>query len=420
MNNFLLAPYRILDLTDEKGFFCGKILGDLGADVIKIEKPGGDPSRARGPFYHDIPHPEKSLFWFAFNNNKRGITLNIETDDGRQIFRRLVKTADFVIESFPAGYLDNLGLGYQSLSSINPRLVMISITPFGQAGPYRDFKGPDIVVWALGGPMYITGDPDRPPLQVSFPQAYLNASISAVMGSLLALHWRESTGEGQHVDLSAQESAVWTSFCCAMDWTWEHLLVERAGEYGGGGSVTTKGSGRPLLQTWPCKDGYVSYIIMGGLTGLATNKALVEWMDREGMCPDYLRVFDWSTFDVRNSTPQDFTRLEEPIINFFKTHTKAELTEGSMQRNIWLLPVWDPKEVFENPQPRARNYWVDLPHPELGRNITYPGPFVKADECPCLLRCRAPLMGEHNAEIYKGELGFTDENLIMFKQAGVI
>lgn len=132
----LLSPYRVLDLTDEKGFLCGRILADLGADVIKIESPGGDPSRNTAPFYHDIPHPEKSLFWFAYNANKRGITLNLDTHQGKDIFRRLVKRADFVLESFPPGYMGGLGLGYSSLKKINSRLIFTSITPFGQDGPY--------------------------------------------------------------------------------------------------------------------------------------------------------------------------------------------------------------------------------------------------------------------------------------------
>jgi len=133
---YMLSPYRVLDLTDEKGFLCGKILGDLGADVIKIERPGGDLARKIGPFYRDVPDPEKSLYWFAYNNNKRGITLNIEAADGCELFKRLVKTADIVIESFAPGYMDDLGLGYSTLSQITDgKTVMTSITPFGQKGP---------------------------------------------------------------------------------------------------------------------------------------------------------------------------------------------------------------------------------------------------------------------------------------------
>ena len=175
----LLAPYRALDLTDEKGLICGKVLADMGADVIKVEKPGGDPARRIGPFYHDDPDPEKSRSWFAFNANKRGITLDIETADGKEIFNRLVKTADLVIESFDPGYMESLGLGYPDLEKINPLIILVSITPFGQSGPYVDqgYKVNDMIAWALGGTLYITGDPDRPPNQVTFPQAYLHGGM---------------------------------------------------------------------------------------------------------------------------------------------------------------------------------------------------------------------------------------------------
>ena len=142
----LLDPYRILDLSDEKGVLCGKVLADLGADVLKIEPPGGDPMRHIGPFYHDTPDPEKSLYWFTFNTSKRSITLDITKSDGQKIFKRLAKTADFVIECFSPGYLDRLGLGYSVLSELNPRLIMTSITPFGQSGPYRDYKA--TISWA--------------------------------------------------------------------------------------------------------------------------------------------------------------------------------------------------------------------------------------------------------------------------------
>ena len=141
----VLSPYRVLDMADQKGLLCGKILGDLGADVIKIEKPGGDKARNLGPFYHDDTDPEKSLFWLALNTSKKGITLDIEKPEGREIFKRLVKTADFVIETFSPGYMDNLGLGYSDLEKINPGVILISITPFGQTGPYKNWKTSDFL-----------------------------------------------------------------------------------------------------------------------------------------------------------------------------------------------------------------------------------------------------------------------------------
>ncbi|MFC1991002.1 CaiB/BaiF CoA transferase family protein, partial [Chloroflexota bacterium] len=229
-----LGSYRVLDLTDEKGWYCGKILGDLGADVIKIEKPGGDPGRNIGPFYHDISDPEKSLNWFAFNTSKRGITLDIETADGREFFRRLVNTADFIIESFPCGHMETLGLGYETLSEINPRIIMSSITPFGQSGPRQDYKSCDIVALAMSGMMYLTGDPDRPPLRIQSPQAYLMAGAQAAVGSLIAHYNRELIGEGQHVDVSIQESMITATTQAVPFWHLRNIIMKRSGAFRAG------------------------------------------------------------------------------------------------------------------------------------------------------------------------------------------
>ena len=182
----MLSCYRVLDLTDEKAFICGRALSDFGAEVIKIEKPGGDPARRKGPFFEDDPDPEKNLTWFAFNSNKRGITLDIATSEGREIFLRLVKTADVVLESFPVGYLDTLGLGYEDLSIINPAIILTSVSGFGQEGPYRNYKDPDIVVRALGGLISTVGYEDRPPLGVSYEHTHYLGAMNGAVGTMIA------------------------------------------------------------------------------------------------------------------------------------------------------------------------------------------------------------------------------------------
>src|SRR4030042_2534828 len=169
----LLEDCRVLDFSNEWGFLCGKILGDLGADVIKVEKPGGDESRNFGSFYKDIPDQEKNLYWFSYNHNKRGITLNIETETGKEILIKLIEKADILVETFEPGYLEKLGLDYTTLSNINPQLVMTSITPFGQTGPYKDYKGSDLVMMAMSGFMSLLGDPDKPPVRPSLPQSLM-------------------------------------------------------------------------------------------------------------------------------------------------------------------------------------------------------------------------------------------------------
>ena len=187
----LLGDIRVLDLADEKGVYCTKLLADLGADTIRIEEPGGDPMRRIGPFFHDEPDHEKSLYWFQFNTSKRGITLNLETADGREILKRLVKTADVVVETFPPGYLDEMGLGYSVLSELNPGVVLTSITPFGQSGPYRDFQSSDLIAQAMGGLMYLAGFPEDAPHKLHGSQAYHSASVQAAVGTMMALYARE-------------------------------------------------------------------------------------------------------------------------------------------------------------------------------------------------------------------------------------
>jgi len=227
----MLSCYRVLDLTNEKGFLCGKALGDFGADVIKIEKPGGEPARSLGPFYHDIPDPEKSLYWFAFNANKRSITLDIETADGRELFKNLVKTADVVIESFKPGYLDDIGLGYSILSEVNPGIILTSISGFGQKGPYRDYNDRDLAVWALSGYMYITGEPDRPPLAPSYPHAHLIGAMNGAIGTVIALNQRRLTGRGQQVDASSHQGLCFAiSIETKLPWALSKVNVTREGK----------------------------------------------------------------------------------------------------------------------------------------------------------------------------------------------
>ena len=189
----MLSPYRVLDLAEDECMLCAKILGDFGADVIKIEPPGGSPTRNTGPFYHDIPDPEKSLTWFFLGLNKIGITLNLETADGREIFKRLVKTADFVVESFEPGHMPSLGLGYQELEKIKPDIIMTSITPFGQSGPYAHYKVTDIVGVALSGMMWLYGEADRAPVRIPAPQFYLQGGLQAATGTMVAHYHRELT-----------------------------------------------------------------------------------------------------------------------------------------------------------------------------------------------------------------------------------
>ncbi len=409
-----LSPYRALDLTDEKGFLCGRILGDLGADVIKIEPPGGEPSRRIGPFYKDIPDPEKSFYWFAYNTNKRGITLNIETGDGREIFKRLVGKADFVIESFAPGYMEKLGLGYSALSKINPGVIMTSITHFGQAGPYKDYKGSDIVDLAMSGYMYVTGDPDRPPVRIGVPQVYLHAGLDAAIGTMIAFHHRQLTGEGQWIDASAHSSAVKLPIEHPhIHWEGERLIIRRQG------SKRERGGTAPLRHTWECKEGAVCFELATGLRAEMT-RALLQWMEETGMNVDFLKSLDWENLDTRTISKELIDQIEGNIAKFCKAHTATEIYNWAKKKRFFLYPVSTVKDLMENPQLAAREFWEEVEHPELGTTLTYPGAFVKLSETPCSIRRRAPLIGEHNSEVYGELLGISQSDLVTLKQANII
>lgn len=410
----LLSRYRALDLTDEKGMMCGKILADMGMDVIKLEPPGGDPARNIGPFYHGITDPEKSLSWLAFNMNKRGITLNLNTEDGRQIFKRLIQKVDIVIESFPVGFLGRLGLSYSDLIQINRQIILASITGFGQTGPYKDFKAPDIVCMAMGGNMNLTGDPDHPPLRIGVPQAYYHAGGEAAIACLGALWHREMTGEGQCIDVSAQDSVAWLGFYNMAVWEISQSKITRLG------AERLSGNGVKFRFLFPCADGFVSFIPLGGETRAESQKKLVDWMDREGLADDFIKNFDWASHTAMKSTNELSERMSKIFKRFFLTKTKKELFDFAIKNGCFIAPINTTEDIVKSEHFQARGFWVEVEHPELNTAITYPGFPYSFSETPCRIIRRSPLIGEHNSEILGRELGLTQDELITLKSGGII
>lgn len=414
---------RVLDLCHGRGHLCGKILGDLGADVIQIEKPGGDPSRNIGPFHGDVIHPEKSLWWFAFNMHKRGITLDIETADGKEILETLVKTADFVIESFEPGHMDSIGLGYPVLEEINPGIVMVSLSGFGQTGPYAYYKAPDIVLMSMGGQAFMAGDDDRPPVQISYPHAWSLAGLHGCVGAIYAYYWREMTGEGQHVDAAAQLGVLWTHMNAMMTWDLNRINITRGGAIRRQQRILPDGS-KPVItfrSTFPCRDGYVYSLLSGGVVGAPRMRILIDWMDSEGMAPDWMKDYDWvNDYDYSVITQEKIDMVQDPISEFFMSHTMTELYEEALRRGYWLVPIGTPKSIVEDRQLAFREFWAEIEHPELGDILTYPGWPIKQSETPWRVQRRAPLIGEHNEDIYENELGFSKETLSALKARGVI
>jgi len=390
---------------------AGKVLGDLGADVIAVEPPGGNPSRNIAPFYRDTPDPEKSLFWFAYSTNKKSITVDIETAEGKELFRRLVKTANFVLESFPPEYMDSLGLGYEALSKINPRIIMTSITPFGASGPYAHYKASDLTTWAMGGYLGTNGAPDREPVWVCIHQASLHAGNNAASASMIA-HWhREMVGEGQHIDVSTQQCVVVALYLMPLFWEFQGLDI---GAQRAGSSV--------VKFVYSCKDGEVLLIVLGGISPIYHNSSmqLVKYMDENGMASDWLKAIDWVTeYAASTVTPEVIIRVLEEISEFLLTKTKKELYQVALERRILLAPIADARDVSENLQLQARDFWVDIEHPELADSLRYCGPFIQLSEAPLKIRRSPSLIGEHNEEVY-GELGVSNQELANLKQARVI
>lgn len=408
-----LAPYRFLELADEKGAYAGRILADLGAEVIKIEKPGGDSLRDIGPFLGDVPHQERSLQWFVMHANKKSITLNIETEDGRLLFKDLVKEADGVIESFPPGFLRDKGLDYDSLCRVNPALVMASISPYGQEGPYKSYKGSDIAVTAMGGLMYITGEPGRPPLRISVPQAYCHAGTHAVIAILYALFKRDKNGQGEYIDVSAQAAIYPCQQFAPIFWDNLRVLEKRSGQLRRRGNIIQR-------HTWPCKDGYVCWALLEGPGFSGGLKKIIEWMKEEGMAQG-LSEFDTQGFSMQEIEQPEIDRIEKVIGDFFLAHTKNELyKEGGIKRKLPLSPVHDIPDMITDPQLQQRDSWKSISHQELNAEIVYPARLWKSSACSPEINRRAPLIGEHNKVIYKGELGLTSEDLVNLKSAGVI
>ena len=407
-----LGGYRALDLTDEKGFLCGKLLADLGADVIKVEPPGGEPGRNIGPFYKDERHPEKSLLWWAYNTSKRGITLDLGSEDGREAFLRLVEVSDFVIESFRPGQMAELGLSYEELARVNPGIIMVSISSFGQDGPYARYKATDIVCQAMAGVLNLTGDPDRKPLRISVPQSYLNAGNEAATGALIALWHRERTGLGQWVDISAQECVAWQGFSNQTFWYMRQENPTRENQAHNMLSV-----GRPTVpDIYCCRDGFVLFTAERGRNGRRT-RTLVEWMQEEDSCPPAVSEYDW---EETITPPEDMTEeeREQRILEmvqtgfemrkhfetFFLTKDKQELFQQAVSRGFLLAPLQSIKEVAELAQFRARGFWQEVTHPEIGETLAYPGAPFRSTSAPYRIRRRAPLIGEHNDEVLSGQL----------------
>lgn len=410
----MLSPYRVLDLTDERGLLCGRILADLGADVLQIEPPAGNSARRVGPFFRDDPDPERSLYWWSYAAGKRGITLDPAVPDGKTLLERLVRSAHFLIESGGPGELAAHGLGYDRLAALNPGLIVVSITPFGQTGPYAAYQASDLVGMGLGGFMFVTGDPDRAPVRVGFPHFHLHGAAAGAAGAMLAHAQRCRTGEGQHVDVSCQEAVARALANAPAGYAMEGAVIVRQGSY------RQTGHDQFMRITWPCKDGFVNFQFSGGASSGQSVNNFVCWMADEGMSDAYMQSLDFKALGYGTVTREMLDRIVPPVAAFLMKRTKQELFEGAMERRVLLFPVATLSDILANPQLAARNFFRSLEEPEIGVPLTMPGPFVRASATPLAPPAMAPRLGQHNVEIYLDELGLTCADFVRLREAGVI
>ena len=410
-----LSGLRVLELTGEHAQFCGKLMADLGADVIKVEPPGGQGTREVGPFLDDEAGPERSLYFWHYNTSKRGITLDITKPEGQEVFRKLAATAGLVLESFTAGYLPSLGLGYDSLSADNSGLIMCSVTPFGQDGPWRDYQTSDLLHLAAGGQMASSGYdvedvPDAPPIAPGGGNAWHIASHYSYIAIMGALYHRDFTGEGQYIDVSVHEA-------CSL--TTEGAIAI----YLSTGEVVRRHTGRhasadmsPGIQHATNDGGYINTTRSGSNLTPARVKILATWMAEYGLAQDLLEE-KYQDPAVVEESGQHFADV---LKNFFANMPLVEAYEGGQELNFPWGAVRTMGEIVGDPHLEDREFFVSVEHPELGREFTYPGPAAIYNASPWRISRRAPLIGEHNDEILGGELGFSKSDLEALKKLDAI
>jgi crotonobetainyl-CoA:carnitine CoA-transferase CaiB-like acyl-CoA transferase len=395
-----LDSYRVVDFTNERGLLAGRLLADLGADVIQIEPPEGSSARRVGPFSAD----GESFYWEAYAANKRGVTCDFETDQGRALALRLCAGADFVFESETPGTMARRGLSFADVQRANPRVVYTSITPFGSDGPKAEYADSELVLWAAGGPLAAHRDGDRPPLRISVPQAYLHAAADAAGGALLAHLAARRTGLGQHVDVSVVQSVTQA--------TLSRILATAVGDPQGSALVADdaertldqSGSGSGTAGTkWQVLDGHVVlHVALGPAAGRFTNN-LFRWLYEEGACNERLAALDWGQVpellaagSIRHDELEAARRL---VAEFLSGKTKREVLEASLERKLLAAPIATVADLAESPQLEARSFWV-----ELGDHVL-PGPFAHVNRDAFAFRRPAPRLGEHGAEVFDEIMG---------------
>jgi crotonobetainyl-CoA:carnitine CoA-transferase CaiB-like acyl-CoA transferase len=410
-----LADLRVLERADEKGQFCGKLLGDLGADVIKIEPLGGEHNRHVGPFLDDIPHPERSLAFWYYNTSKRGITLNLETADGRKLFRRLAVTSDVILETFRPEFLPSLALDYAALRKQNSRLIMCSLTPFGQTGPWRDYASTDLLHLAAGGEMascgYDEADvPNAPPIAPGGGNAWHMGCHYAYMAIMAALVYRTVSGQGQYIDASIHEACALTTEAAVANYIYRgEVLRRQTGRHHAAGPT-------PPTQ-FRAKDGTYVCALVGGRLNPKFVRDLADLLDSYGMAGD---LKDPKYQDQAVITANSSHIIDDLVANFIASLPAEEAYHAAQERGFTWGAVRAPEALLDDAHLHDRGFWKQVEHPELGRSFVYPGEAAIYNGSSWRISRRAPLIGEHNMEIFCDELGLSRGELSVLAESRVI
>jgi len=393
-----LEDVRVLDISQGiAGPFTAKLLADFGADVIKVEPPGGEMGRTMGPFFHNEVHPEKSLFFLLLNLNKRGVTLNLESKSGQELFKQLVSQVDVVVESYQPGYLDSLGLGYSELEKINPKLLLTSLTTFGQTGPYARFKGEEIIAYAMSSIMSISGTVDREPLKHGGFQANYEGGLNGALATSMALLLRDYTDEGQHIDVALREVVNSTLVVNQPFFSWTGAVQGRR-----------RPEGTMFGNVMPCKDGY--FIAQGG--GGASWEDIAKFFGS-----DVLLEEKFANNELRVVNGVEFDNL---IVDLVKDREMHEMFKTASEEYRMLIGiVQTPEDLARDPQLEARNFFQEVDHPVIGK-IKVPFRLFNMSESPVEYRMPAPLLGQHNEDVYTSMAGLSKDDLVTLRRQGTI
>ena len=403
MKKQALSGVKVIEFSDYVcGPYCTKLLSTMGAEVIKVELPGlGDSARRWGPFPDDLPHPEKSGLFLFLNTNKYGITLDTETEAGLKIFKKLLEWADVLVDAHLPKQMKRLGLTYNKIKKINPKLIVISITPFGQNGPLCNYSGNDLIASHSGSEAF--GNPDEgvknvetePPLKGSYHASDMLCGVTAASCVVSALIGRQVNGKGQHIDLSQQEAIASTG-------------RQQLAYYGVQGLIPSREWGRKKFGgfLYPCKDGYVVIWIGPHYPRVMEMLGNPDWAQEEMFANPLLR--------------NDYiVELNQLISVWTLEHSIEEINSLADSHGVPCSPVRSVKEFIQDEQLAYRKFWQEINHPLAGR-IKYPGPPFLASVTPGLLKQPAPLLGEHNEKVFCQILGYSRSDLVKLRQAGII